>query len=424
VRPLCRRYTHPSKAGLHAAAYSAQAQQLSTASHQHDAATAIVRSALRTIVAACTASSSARLKCLHSLSQLDRLPHGSRAEYKRGHGVVPRGRGDVHPDLTVSVFTFTLHHPSADNVGHLSVAQRRAQHTAVCPMCAFASQHFLNGGDAHVDRSCSTCKSSSDVASCSYSCSRSLAAASAEYSTPRTRGSGHPHSPSSQTHSPYSPAQLHATSGGFQQLQPASTGLSKGSALLQLSRRLWESIPYPLTQGQQQSQPGSKRTHSLLCSARTSQSMGRSTVIPCSAGYTMNVARTPQRCASGGAFSDSGMDLRSRSRSSCSTGPQSDRRQEARRRWRVLRTHVWVSALEQGLRRSMWESACAVAINSLAPVACSSRGSFCSFPSSPSSSTTPDETGSIRVGDAGESGVVASSFAGTGISALAVLTAH
>lgn len=86
---------HLTKAGLHAAAY-ASAEHLSIAEHHHDSATAVLRAALRTVVARCAASSSARTAVLNTLSQLDRLSPGSKLEAKQQtrSGMVPRMRGE------------------------------------------------------------------------------------------------------------------------------------------------------------------------------------------------------------------------------------------------------------------------------------------------------------------------------------------
>lgn len=425
VHTLCRKYTHPSKAGLQAAAYGA-APHLSTPSHHHDAATSIVHSALRTIVDSCTASSSARLRCLHSLPQLDRLRHGSRAEAKRGHGVVPRCRGDVHGDLTAAVSTFHLHPTSPQNAVCRSPAQRCAEHTAVCPMCAFAARHFLSG-HACGEHTQPTLRSLSGA-----SCSCSLEAVSADHSvhSPQPTASQHAQSPAQR-------AQPAAKSEVLQQLQRPSTGLSKGSTLQQLSRRLWDSIPCPMAQhAQHKSRPS---TDSLLCSTPNSQLMmdsGRNSsqlgsAIPSSAGYSMRSAGRPSK-APNVLLGDSAMELSKLSNSS-SSSTRADthicmhRRQEAQRRWRLLQRHVWVTALERGLRRSMWESACSVALNSLAPAAFScDRESFCSIPSSPASSTLGKKPGNVVSGDAAAADTepVATRFGGGGIAPLAVLTAH
>ena len=95
---------------------------------------------LRAIVTRCAASPSARLACLHSLAQLDRLQRGSRAEATRNGGVIPRMRGDVHPDLTAAVLSFTLHPAPWQSPPACSHADRLAAHTAVCPMCTYAAR--------------------------------------------------------------------------------------------------------------------------------------------------------------------------------------------------------------------------------------------------------------------------------------------
>lgn len=106
----CRKYTHPRKAALHTAAFSA-ASHLSTAAHHHDPASAIVRAALREVTARCEASPSARLSCLNTLSQLDRLRPGSQSERLNTSGIAPRMRGDVHADLTAATLTLTAPQP-------------------------------------------------------------------------------------------------------------------------------------------------------------------------------------------------------------------------------------------------------------------------------------------------------------------------
>jgi hypothetical protein len=349
----------------------------------------------------------------------------------------------VHPDLTASVFTFTLHPTSTQSAEYLSAAHRRAQHTAVCPMCAFAARHFLKeDATFHGDQTRSPCKSVSGTLS--YSCSCSLEATSAEHSTPRLESAGHGNRrkvkvSSLPGQSPTQHAHPNDKSSVVQQFQRASSGLSKGSALFNLSRRLWESIPCPHAHAQQQQQEKQQRAHSeskrstdsLLCSTPSSQLMDRSDIMPYTAVSTMPKFPTTKSpsCVSGGALSDSAMELGSSSGHSISSHTDrrhAHRRQEAQRRWRLLRTHVWVTDLEQGLRKSMWESACTVALKSLAPVASSGGESFCSMPSSPATSTAAadSESSNMGVGDDRESEAVASSFGGRGMSVLAVLTAH
>jgi hypothetical protein len=57
-------------------------------------------------------SARSSLACLNSLSQLDRLTPGSTGETK-SKGLVPRRRGDVHPDLTAAVLSCTVHPTSS-----------------------------------------------------------------------------------------------------------------------------------------------------------------------------------------------------------------------------------------------------------------------------------------------------------------------
>lgn len=114
---FCRQFVHPHKAGLHAAAY-AKAENLSTDDHHHDSATAVLRAGLRTIVDRCAASSSARTAVLNTLSQLDRLSPGSKLEARQSSGasgMVPRMRGDIHPNLTAAVMNIdtTMHNSLA-----------------------------------------------------------------------------------------------------------------------------------------------------------------------------------------------------------------------------------------------------------------------------------------------------------------------
>lgn len=121
---LCRNYIHPSKAGLHAAAHANADLHLSTNEHQHDAASAVLRAALRTVVARCTASPSARNSVLNNLAQLNRLAPGSKREVYRDR-LVPRRRGDIHPDLTAAVASMVLPcataTPCGDNTSTLNL---------------------------------------------------------------------------------------------------------------------------------------------------------------------------------------------------------------------------------------------------------------------------------------------------------------
>lgn len=395
-KAACRKHTHPSKAGLHAAAF-ASAPHLSTSSHLHDSATSIIRSALRSIVASCAASPSARLRCLHSLPQLDRLPPGSRVEAKRGRGVVPRGRGDVHPDLTALVFTFTLHPTLPHSATQLSSAQLRAVHIAVCPMCAFAARHFLTAPHA--------CDEHPHSHSHSTCCS--LQAVSAEHSTQSAQS---PHAPEATPPQPQSP-----TSG------PAKAPCK----LKELSKRMWDSIPCPRVQHARHRRKSS--TDSLLASTPASQILSST---PPSSHSARPASAVHSKHTPGSLVDDTSTDL---SDSSCSSTQYNAvccnvrAKQEAQRRWRLLQRHVWVGVLERGLRRSMWESACSAALNALAPT--SIRGddeSFCSLPQSP---TSPSRTVGAHTSVSGVPTVAAASadagpagFDST--PAFAVLTAH
>ena len=101
-------------------------------------------------------------------------------------------------------------------------------------------------------------------------------------------------------------------------------------------------------------------------------------------------------------------------------------RQEAQRRWRLLQRHVWTGVLERGLRRSMWESACSAALNTLAPAAISSADdSFCSLPQSPVSLSPAvgAHTSAAGVATGASADAVPTGFGG-GMPAFAVLTAH
>jgi hypothetical protein len=110
----CRQYIHPAKAGVHAHAYGSAHQHLSTHVNRHDAASAIMHAALRTIVDRLATSPSPRTAVLHSLHQLDRLPPGSKDD-SRKFSLIPRRRGDIHPDLTAAVLRFTLHKATSSN---------------------------------------------------------------------------------------------------------------------------------------------------------------------------------------------------------------------------------------------------------------------------------------------------------------------
>eukprot|EP00892_Ulva_mutabilis_P001640 jgi/Ulvmu1/11477/UM077_0021.1 len=144
-------HVHPSKVALHAAAYAA-APQLTTSDTPHDAASSIVRCALRKVADRCAASPSARVSCLSTLAQLDRLRPGSRAETKGSPSIAPRMRGDIHADMTAATLSFTLHSHASS-----AAAEERARHLQHCPMCRYAATHLvpsdtcLDGSPAALD---------------------------------------------------------------------------------------------------------------------------------------------------------------------------------------------------------------------------------------------------------------------------------
>jgi hypothetical protein len=136
---------HPAKAAVHAYTYRSAHPYLSTSSHQHDAASAIVHAALRTIVERLASSPQPRTAVLDSLQQLDRLPRGSKADAQKT-SLVPRRRGDIHPDLTAAVLQFTL-----DSTASSSSKLPRVHSCST--LSAAAARHPLS--DASVSFSCS-----------------------------------------------------------------------------------------------------------------------------------------------------------------------------------------------------------------------------------------------------------------------------
>ena len=297
--PVCRQHVHPSKVALHAAAYAA-APQLTTPAHQHDAASAIVRCALRSVAARCEASPSARLSCLNTLSQLDRLRPGSRSEAKSGQGIVPRMRGDIHADITAAALSFTfLHSRSRD-----AAREMRAQHLEKCPMCKYAATHLVTDAP------------------------RTAAAPAALDLASSNASSSTPSSPCTSGSSREAPGTDWLAPDGRTPRRSCSGQNIVARTLCRLSHR--------------------------RCPFSRQAGKGTATASPRSADGSLYAASAPSSLAS--PLTHATHALRG---SEDGQGPA-----QAVRRWELLRRHVRLMALETGLRQSMWHAAVAAACSS------------------------------------------------------------
>lgn len=297
----CRQHVHPSKVALHAAAYAA-APQLTTSELHHDAASAIVRCALRKVADRCAASPSARLSCLNTLAQLDRLRPGSRAEARSSPAIAPRMRGDIHADMTAATLSFTLHSQPATPRG--SAADAQARHIQECPMCRYAATHLVNNDSAR--RSDAT-PAALDLTSAP---SQDTSADSATGSTREL------HASTSAPHTD-SPRSRHSCSGRSSNLVART--------LFRISHRR---CPF--------SRPGGKAS----ASSSRLHSSDRATLYAASAPSS---GVSPLAQVHSDALRSGGGDP-----------------QQVARRWELLRRHVRLMALETGLRQSMWHAAVAV----------------------------------------------------------------
>lgn len=334
------KYTHPRKAGLQAVAYGSNSA-LSSSSTVHNSATAVLRSALRTVVAKCVASPSARISCLYSLSQLDRLSPGCKADAPRIR-MVPRGRGDIHPDLTASVMSFTLHPvpllASAPSAGDLS---------ALSPMPSRISSDHSKHADSHMHglHALDVQPSNSfslHAISTEHSAHHSTTALSSTPLGSDTQGSPHMSIQSPIqccSHLTRSPG-MHITCSAF------CCDAGKHGTRLQhpsMTRVLFESVEGGVSATGKRHLPVSgmapiEAADSLLDSTKDSSEDAANYLQP---------------------FAESAT--------------------EAQRRWDLLRMHVWVMGQEMRLRKQMWQEAVHAALNPLAPAGSSGATLFSSF---------------------------------------------
>lgn len=306
----CRQYIHPAKAGVHAYTYGS-APHLSTHKNRHDAASAIVHAALRTIVHRLASSPSPRTAVLHSLPQLDRLRPGSRDD-SRKFALIPRARGDIHADLTAAVLQFTLHNttPSRSSLPRV--------HSCSILNSALSSHPLSN---AAVDFSCSLGKLF------------------------RSRSRPDLHASSGQ--------QRQCSDGGlkgiFSRISQAST--------CSLSNTTHTSYPTsPLaspasTQGDNTAKMDSPATSQPASEAfKLCRFLPHDSVPEGASGDTIGASTDVMRTISSEANSAQG-------------GSGHRGTVEGTRRWQLLQTHVNTMAQENTLRRQLWGSAVSLALS-------------------------------------------------------------
>lgn len=413
---FCRRYIHPSKAGLHAAAHANMENHLSTNEHQHDAASAVLRAALRSVVTRCAAAPTARTAVLNTLSQLDRLSPGSKSEARRDR-LVPRSRGDIHPDLTAAVGSIVLPNLSSSSsssenrtsssilnmlqgersdmslstdssafagafssksrpsgsitgsarcagpMAHTGSSVAQIEHMRHCEMCGFAAKHF-HGEELLVRENARA--DSVDIPGLALGCTQMRA------------GNELPGSKDmflSATDEPTTEIEeeedcvASEASEVSQQTPPLALGGLRGS------RTAW-SVPEDATVSH-----ACDRVPSCESCTRSDEDLPASSLVRVATGAFCRTPRTPGKTLTvmkgmlHGSRSreilsreGSGLSLGARSRSmsniSCSSGRSSHSsyqkcmvRTEAQRRWALLARHTRLLALEQELRRSMWMAA-------------------------------------------------------------------
>ena len=302
-----------------------------------------MRSALRAVVHRCSASKYARLSVLHSLSQLDRLKPGSKVEAKC-KGIVPRRRGDVHPDITAAVMSFQLHGSSNLSTPRSAMSSFGASQPAPQPaqqnpqslrMLVARSMHAMHAHDNTTESvECSLAVISSADHSAQHSATASTAAISSNLGvTPRGRQSCNLTSASQKPAVP-----------GTSTFTAASAG---PSAIQQHAKRniaVFDSI-------------GSIDEHAGVAAAAESPLMASDAAAQGEQGAT----------EAGDAWECERVLL----------APVE--KDEARRRWGLLHTYVRVLGQEARLRRSMWDAALDAIRYPLAPAASSSQTLFSSF---------------------------------------------
>ena len=405
----CRKYIYPSKAGLHAAAHANAEVHLSTSEHQHDAASGVLRAALRNVVTRCAAAPSARTAVLHNLSQLDRLAPGSKIEARRDR-LVPRMRGDIHPDLTAAVASIVLpDHSSRTSSGSIlmhtvnpPVLQERSdslstdsgllagafssrsrpggsacsagpiastgssaaqiEHMRRCKMCSFAAKHFH--GERLVVQS---------DAACMYTPGAELTGA-------------HAGGPAAGVKDIFQSA----TDEPTQESEEDECVVSEASAVSQQpdrhahggmggSRTAWSvpedsTVSHSCVRVQSGDSSAARSEEDLPASSLMRVATGAFSRTPKTPGKTLTVmkgmlhgSRSREILARA---EGSGTSLHAWSRSLSITSRSSGGRMsshgnlqrvadksEAQRRWAFLARHTRLMALEQELRRSMWEAA-------------------------------------------------------------------
>ena len=308
---------------MHAHIYGAAHAYLSTGTNRHDAASAIVNAALRTIVQRLAASSSPRTAVLHSLPQLDRLQPGSRTDARK-FALIPRRRGDIHPDLTAAVLQFTIH--SAAPSGR------------------------------HRAHSCSNIKSALGAhplssSAVDFACSLGRLFRSRSRPELRAELSHHSHSPvggikalfskqsQASNHASHASSCSLATAGTSAPLSPRaclSTPLAEPSA----PTAAQPAAPSPT---QQPSQP------SKMCRVRSADILGAEGASRDTLGLSTETCSTTHSDKSG--TQCGGIHGVHRG-----TG-------QGTRRWQLLQTHVSTMAQEQTLRRQLWGSAVSLALS-------------------------------------------------------------
>lgn len=289
-----------------------------------------MRCALRKVAAGCEASPSARLSCLNTLSQLDRLRPGSRSEASGTQGLVPRMRGDIHADMTASTLSFTFY-----DVAHSAVSaeDHQAQHIQNCPMCKYVATHLVD-----TTSRAATPPAALDLASAVCTSSRPSSGNISEREPPSI---------------PLTPREPRA------QRRSCSGRNIVARTLCRISNRR---CPFSRTAGK------SASSASPLDSADAASLYAASA--PSSFGSPLTHATHTSR------------------KSAEEKGPG-----QAARRWDLLRRHVRLMALEGRLRQSMWHAAVAVARSAHHGAArtesCSTCASSCSDSSDVCSAADP-----------------------------------